>query len=371
MRALFSAIFGAGIILFTINKERDGGSATLLFYRRMAWLAIFGLIHAHILLWAGEILYYYGVIGMLAFLFRKMKPVYLAMAIPLVAIVEFVANTMLLQDIRNQRLAYVEATTAQKNNQVLTDAQYLALKEWREVEINLIPNKADAAEHTELMKGDYSSVASYIRRISWDGQTKYLIYGIWDPLALMLLGIALYKWGFLTLQWSRAQYIKTMLIGYGIGLPLSIWEFYYNYVNFPTLEASLMHIEQHAINWMNLVYPVQRIFLMMAHAALILIAVQANWFFWLLERLRAVGQMAFTNYIVHTLICTFIFFGYGLNYYAEVEYYKIYYVVLGIWVLQLIYSKPWLNRFLFGPLEWVWRSLTYWKAQPMKRQIGK
>ncbi len=371
MRALFSAIFGAGIILFTINKERDGGSATLLFYRRMAWLAIFGLIHAHILLWAGEILYYYGVIGMLAFLFRKMKPVYLVMAIPLVAIVEFAASTMFLQGIRTQRFAYVEATTAQKNNQALTDAQNQALKEWREVEISLIPNKADAAEHTKLMKGDYSSVASYIRRISWDGQTKYLIFGIWDPLALMLLGIALYKWGFFTLQWSRAQYIKTMLIGYGIGLPLSMWEFYYNYINFPTLEASLLHIEQHAINWINLVYPVQRILLMMAHAALILIAVQANWFSWLLERLRAVGQMAFTNYIVHTLICTFIFFGYGLNYYAEVEYYKIYYVVLGIWMLQLIYSKPWLNRFLFGPLECVWRSLTYWKAQPMKRQIGK
>ncbi len=80
--------------------------------------------------------------------------------------------------------------------------------------------------------------------------------------------------------------------------------------------------------------------------------------------------MAFTNYIVPTLICKF-FFGYGLNYYAEVEYYKIYYVVLGIWVLQLIYSKPWLDRFLFGPLEWVWRSLTYWKVQPMRKQIGK
>ena len=106
-------------------------------------------------------------------------------------------------------------------------------------------------------------------------------------------------------------------------------------------------------------------------ASLLLLIIQAGWFSWLLNRLRAVGQMAFTNYIVHTLICTFVFFGYGLNYYAEVEYYKIYYLVFAIWILQLTYSAPWLNRFLFGPLEWLWRSLTYWKVQPMKREIGK
>ena len=193
MRALFSAIFGAGIILFTINKERDGGSATLLFYRRMAWLVVFGLIHSHILLWAGEILYYYGVIGIIAFLFRKMKPMYLAMAIPLVAIVEFVVTTIFFQDIRNKRIAYTEAVAAQKENKTLTDVQNLALKEWKEVEVNLIPSREVAAEHTVSMKSDYSSVAKYIRRISWDGQTKYLIYGLWDPLALMLLGMALYK----------------------------------------------------------------------------------------------------------------------------------------------------------------------------------
>ena len=367
MRALFSAIFGAGIILFTINKERDGLSATLLFYRRMAWLVVFGLIHSHILLWAGEILYYYGVIGMLAFLFRKMKPMYLAMAIPLVAIVEFVVNTIFFQDIRNKRIAYTEAVTAQKENKTLTDVQNLALKEWKEVEANLIPSREVAAEHTVSMKSDYSSVAKYIRKISWDGQTKYLIYGLWDPLALMLLGMALYKWGFLTLEWSRKDYVQTMLIGYGIGYPLVIWNFYYNYLYFPTLEASLIQLEQHAVNWMSLIYPVQRIALMMAHASLILLMIQAGWFKRIFDRLRAVGQMAFTNYIVHTLICTFIFFGYGLNYFAELEYYKIYFIVFAIWIIQLIYSAPWLKRFLYGPCEWLWRSLTYWKIQPMKK----
>lgn len=370
MRALFSAVFGAGIILFTINKENSGGSATLLFYRRMAWLVVFGLIHAHIILWAGEILFYYGVIGMIAFLFRKMKPIYLVMAIPMVAILEFVMYTSFNQEIRNKRLAYVEAVAIQKKDSLsLTETQKKALKDWRQVEINLIPNRDDAAEHTKIMKSDYATVAKYIRKISWEGQTKYLIYSIWDPLALMLLGMALYKWGFLTLAWSKAQYLRTLLIGYGLGFPLVIWNFYYNFLEFPTHEASLRHMELHAINWMELIYPVQRILLMMGHASLILIAIQGNWLMGILDRFRAVGQMAFTNYIVHSLICTFIFFGYGLNYYAELEYYQIYFVVLGIWVLQLIYSPIWLKHFVYGPLEWMWRSLTYWKIQPFRRNV--
>ena len=87
----------------------------------------------------------------------------------------------------------------------------------------------------------------------------------------------------------------------------------------------------------------------------------------LFRRLEAVGQMAFTNYIMHSVICTFVFFGYGLNYYAELEFYEIYFVVLAIWALQLIVSPLWLRFFLYGPLEWVWRSLTYWRRQPFRR----
>ena len=371
MRALFSAIFGAGIILFTTNKEKDGKSSTALFYRRMGWLVVFGLLHAHVTLWQGDILYFYGVIGMVAFLFRKMKPVYLVMALPLVAILEFALSTSFYQEIRSKRLAYVSAKAANQNQQALTPEQEKALQVWREVELDMIPNKEDAADHTRIMKSDYSTVASFIRKRSWDGQTKYLIYGFWDPLALMLLGIALFKWGFFTGAWKRQAYFRMILVGYGLGFPLVIWNFYYGYVNYPSLEASLARMEVVSINWMDLIYPVQRILLMMAHASVVIVIVQLNWFRSLTDRLRAVGQMAFTNYIVHTLICTFFFFGYGLNYYAELEFYQIYYVVLAIWILQLMYSKPWLQHFLFGPLEWLWRSLTYWKVQPMLRKDHK
>lgn len=99
MRALFSMIFGVGIILFITRKEQDGPghashSATGLFFRRMGWLVLFGLIDSHLLLWAGDILYFYGLIGMIAFWFRAAKPIYLALSVPLIAIMGFVLLTL-------------------------------------------------------------------------------------------------------------------------------------------------------------------------------------------------------------------------------------------------------------------------------------
>src|SRR5262249_44167348 len=86
-------------------------------------------------------------------------------------------------------------------------------------------------------------------------------------------------------------------------------------------------------------------------------------------RLAAVGQMALTNYLMTSLICTFIFYGWGLGYFARIERGPLYLFVIAIWGLQLIVSPIWLSYYRFGPVEWVWRSLTYWKRQPMRRSI--
>ena len=367
MRALFSMIFGAGILLFTTKKEAAGKSTALLFYRRMGWLVVFGLIDAHILLWEGDILYSYGVIGMIAFLFRKMKPQYLALGIPIVAIIDFVAGTIFYQDIRQKRLDYLKVKTEITASRPETPAQKKIIADWREIEKEFVPNKQDVAEKTKKMKSDYSTVAAKIRKSSWDYQTKYLLLSIADPLALMLLGMAVFKSGFFSNKWSKRQYKLTALIGYGLGLPLVLYSFYYGFINYPTLEASFVHLEKHPIVWVNLIYPFQRILLVMAHASLVILIIQSGAIQSFFRRLAAVGQMALTNYVMHTMICTLFFFGYGLNYYAEFEYYQIFYLVFTIWILQLIVSPIWLRYFYFGPLEWAWRSLTYWKIQPMRK----
>lgn len=383
MRALFSMIFGVGIILFMARKEKPGQSGTGrvpaghraigLFFRRMGWLVLFGLIDSHVLLWMGDILYYYGIIGMIAFWFRNMKPTYLALGVPLVAIIGFVASTLFYQNVRNKRMAYLAVQTVQKQGQKLTVAQQQTLKDWQEAQKQFFPNKAEIAEHTRLMKSDdYFTVAKRYRKDVWQHQTIYLVFGLWDPLALMLLGMALYKWGFITGQWSRRRYWQTMLIGYGLGLSLVIYSFYYGYTNIPNTAAFMVYFETHPILWIDLIYPFQRILLVMAHASLLILLIHraAGRGQGLLNRLGAVGQMTFTNYVMHTLICTFVFFGYGLNQYAEWQFYQLYFLVAAIWVLQLIVSPIWLRYYQFGPLEWVWRSLTYWQRQPMRRQVA-
>jgi len=368
MRAMFGMVFGAGVLLFIANKNMKSGAIHALYYRRMFWLLLFGLFHSHIILWTGEILYLYAVCGMILYWFRNVAAKYLVWAVPIVAVASFVAGTIHYQGVREKRLAYVDATTAQSENKTLTEAQTIALTDWREIEKTMIPSREDARENTQKMKSDYATVAGFLRPIVWQWQSKYLIFEIWDSLALMLLGLALSKWGFLTGSWSSKDYWKVVKIGYGIGLPLVLYANYYYFQHFSTLEANLARMEQVPINWVNLIYPFQRILLVMAHAAALILLYKSGKIQGLFRRLEAVGQMAFTNYITHSVVCTLFFFGYGLNFYGEFEYYQIYYVVLVIWAFQLIVSPIWLKHFRFGPLEWLWRSLTYWKLQPMRRE---
>jgi uncharacterized protein len=360
MRALFGMIFGAGILLFVSKKVGTGKPVTGLFYRRMFWLVIFGLIHAHLLLWIGDILYLYGICGMIVYLLRNVKPAYLALAVPIVATVDFTAGTLFYQHIRAKRIAYVDASSASAEGRTLTEDQNKALSEWRDIEKTFIPNRDDAKENTRKMKSDYSTVASYLRPLAFKGQTLFLPIIVWDSLALMLLGLALYRWGFFSGNWANGDYWKVMIGGYAIGLPLVIYSQYHRYLYNPTIEASLKRMVAEPIEWTDLIYPFQRILLVMAHVSLIILLYKSGVARGLFRCLEAVGQMALTNYIMHSVICTLFFFGYGLNYYAELEYYQLYFVVAAIWILQLIVSPLWLRFFLFGPLEWCWRVLTYW-----------
>ena len=103
----------------------------------------------------------------------------------------------------------------------------------------------------------------------------------------------------------------------------------------------------------------------LGYLALVMLAVQRGWLPGLQRRLQAAGRMAFTNYISQSVICTLIFYGHGLGLLEQVDRLSQVAIVATIWVLQLIWSPWWLARFRFGPLEWLWRSLTYIKLQPM------
>jgi uncharacterized protein len=346
---------------------QTGRPVTGLFYRRMFWLVLFGAMHAHLILWVGDILYLYGICGMILYLFRNVNPRYLVLIVFLMAMTDFAANTVLYQIVRGMRISYVEAKSAETEGKTLTEDQQQAIERWRGLETSFIPNRTDAEENTRKMKSDYSTVASYIRPIAFKLQTMLLPIEVWDSLALMLLGLALYKWGFFSGNWANRSYWITMAIGYGIGLPLVIYSHYHSYLHYPNIEAMLARMEAMPIQWTGLIYPFQRILLVMAHVSALVLLYKAGFMQGLFGRLEAVGQMAFTNYIMQSVICTLFFFGYGLNYFGELQYYQLYFVVAAIWLLQLIVSPLWLQFFLFGPLEWLWRSLTYWRIQPFRR----
>ena len=367
MRALFGMIFGAGVLLFVAKKEQTGRSVTLLFYRRMLWLVLFGLIHAHLILWIGDIVYLYGICGMVVYLFRNVKPAWLVLAVPVVAVVDFTANTLQYRETRAARLAYVEAREAESQGRTLTEEQTEALEDWREIERTQFPNPEEAEENTRQMKSGYATVAGYLRPLALESETQDLTISIWDSLALMLLGLALYRWGFLTGNWAGRDYVKVLLIGYGIGLPLVAYSFYHDYLYNPNREATLSQMEVVPIEWVGLIYPFQRIFLVLAHVSAVILCYKSGYARPLFRCLEAVGQMALSNYILQSVLCTLVFFGYGLNFYAVLDFYQIYFVVVAIWIVQLILSPLWLGYFLYGPLEWVWRSLTYGRLQPFRR----
>jgi uncharacterized protein len=110
----------------------------------------------------------------------------------------------------------------------------------------------------------------------------------------------------------------------------------------------------------------RRLFLCIGHASLILLVFRSRLVPWLMKALASTGQMAFTNYLMQSIICSLFFYGYGLGYYNKLAFHQLYYVVAAIWILQMIFSSIWLSYFRFGPFEWVWRSLTYWEKQPMR-----
>ena len=367
MRALFGMVFGAGVFLFVRNKALSGWRLHALTGRRMGLLVVFGLLHAYLLLWWWDILYVYGICGALVYLLRNLPPRWLLAAIPLVAVLDFTGTQSFYASIRTKRLAYVEAVASQARGAALTTTQTAALAAWQELQRTMMPDKAQAVEITRKMRGRYAEVASWARPKAWRAETQFLLMEIPDSVALMLFGLAMLKLGFLAGTWELATYRRLALLGYGLGLPLAAGSFAYNVTVAPTFEASLAFMERTPVDWISLVYPFQRLLLVLGHASLLVLLYRSGRLAALTARFRAVGQMAFTNYISQTVISTLTFFGYGLGLYGKLAFWQTQVFALAVGAMALVWSPWWLARFRFGPLEWLWRSLTYLRWQPMRR----
>ena len=150
-----------------------------------------------------------------------------------------------------------------------------------------------------------------------------------------------------------------MLIGYGIGLPVMAYSSWLLHAN--QWDGLFMFQVGLTPNYFG------SAFVAAGHIGLVMTLVQSGALSSLLDRFAAVGRMAFTNYLMHSIVMTTVFYGYGLNLYTEIPRIGQMGFVVALVGLQLLLSPWWLARFHFGPAEWLWRSLTYWRRQPMRR----
>ncbi|GAB3925356.1 DUF418 domain-containing protein [Larkinella terrae] len=365
MRALFSMLFGAGMLLFMAKKDNlaDGYGMPDYYYRRLFWLILFGVFNAYILLWPGDILYTYGVCGLFLFPFRKMPPRnYLLIAFFCVA-VSGAKGFFGAMETKEKREGYKQAIQLEKQKKPLTDEQKKAKEAWLTFEKNFKYDKKKEEEVNKTMLGSYGTVFTYLIPLNTKLEsTKFYLSYIWDAWSLMFLGMALFKWGFFSNKLSTRTYFLTLLAGYGFGLTFG-WFGFRDHVAWYTDPGKAFDSDSFPF---QAFYHVRRAASAIGHASLLLLIYRSGVVSWLMKALANVGQMAFTNYLMQSIICTLFFYGYGFSYFGKLSYYELYFVVAAVWVFQLIFSAIWLQFFRFGPFEWLWRSLTYWKRQPMK-----
>lgn len=365
MRGLFSMLFGAGMILFMQNKKETPGGTPVAYYyyRRLLWLVFFGLINAFVILWEGDILFFYGLAGMILFPFRKLNAKWLVVIALACMSIGMIKQQWGWSELRDQKIAYNEATAAKKANKTLTEEQNSAISQWTEMEKNFKPDTAASAKNLREMRGDYFTVFNHLIPVNVGSEVSYMYDGVWDLLVMMFLGMALFHWGFFTNKLRTSTYVMWLLIGYGVGLPIAWSLFSEGWMGFGQFAA---YIDRWRVSH-QVFAEFRRIPVTIGHASLLMLVFRSGVVNWLMRALSNVGQMAFTNYLMQSIICTFIFYGYGFSYFGHLRFHQIYYVVFGVWIFQMIFSSIWLRYFRFGPFEWVWRSLTYWKRQPMRK----
>ena len=357
--SIFSMLFGAGMILMMNRAESRGATFGPIYYRRTFWLLVLGALHGY-LIWFGDILFIYALMGMIVFLLRKAPPkTLIAIAIvilPITLLINF-GSSFYIEDLQNQ---VAEIQQVESAGEAIDETQQKKLDEWSEMRPFFAPSEADIQEEVTAHKGDYMDVLVHRAPFVVFMQVNLtLVFGIWRVGGLMLIGMALMKLGVLSGERSTRFYTRMALWSYGLGLPLAI------------LSGAILDAHDfdplYVARVGGIPNYVASILVSFGHIAVVVLIVRSGVLRGIVERFAAVGRMALSNYLMHSVVMTTIFYGYGLSLYAEIPRLWQQAFVLALVTLQLLISPWWLKRFSFGPMEWLWRSLTYGQRQPMRR----
>lgn len=356
MRCLFSLVFGASAVLLLSRMESRKEAADI-YYRRMFWLMVFGLLHAY-LLWEGDILYPYAVCGLGLYIFRNMQARRL-MAIGLALLVAEAGFSVRAALERKEMLVKGQtAVQAAAQNKKLTEEEEDAKREYEKFQKEGHPDAAALKKVNDQWRGNPWQVIKARAKDVYPWHARpYFHWVNFDMWSMMFIGMGLLKLGVISGERSAGFYWRCILIGYGIGVPLN------SYTAWLVMRSNFDPVVQ---TWTWTVYDVGRLSVALGHLGATMLLCQNGRMRWLMGSLGAIGQTALSNYVFQSVVTAFVFTGYGFALYGKLERYQLYFVVAGIWVVQLIVSPIWVRHYRFGPMEWCWRSLTYWKKQPMR-----
>ena len=335
MMGLFSMLFGVSVLLFAAKPTESGRPPRALWFRRMFWLLVIGLLHAY-LIWDGDILVPYALCGfILLWWVRRLSAT---------ALMATAAGFLLVGALLTigQGMAWETMSDADR-------AQMMAM---------LNPSVEQTRKELDVMLGNYVGIVRHRAPTAFMFQTfVFAVFFFWRCSGMMLLGMGLYKAGFLDGRRTAATYTLVAALCLPVGLALA----WYGTVE---LERVAFGLPQRTVA--DLWNYTGAILASVGYAALLILVVKRGVLGALRRTLAAVGQMALTNYLLQSVITAILFLGWGFGFAGRLDYAGQLGVVASIWAFQLVFSRWWLARYRFGPAEWLWRSLTYWRWQPIR-----
>jgi uncharacterized protein len=339
MMGLFSMLFGAGALLYAAKPGSDAGGTRALWFRRMGWLLGIGLVHAY-LIWDGDILVPYALCGMLLLWWVRQWP---ATRLAVAAVVLLAVGAML------------QVSWGQMLSAAPAEARANELELW-------MPTREQSNAQLAALHGSYLDVVATRAQFAFEAQTfVFATFFFWRCGGMMLLGMALWKWGFLDGRRAARDYAITAAICLPVGLALAVsGSARLEGVRYAMPERLLADVWNYT----------GAVFASTGYAATLILIVKSRALAGLRHALAAVGQMALTNYLMHSVVGAIVFLGWGFGVAGRADYAEQLLFVAAVWTVQLVVSPLWLRQFRFGPAEWVWRSLTYWERQPMRRAVA-
>ncbi len=331
-RFLFAMLFGAGVIVYARKYDKDPNAklttGASLWYLRCTILLCMGLIHAY-LFWYGDILTMYAVAGLTLLWWIRRIP------IPVQLILGIVLYTIGVSLII--ALSYLSLLGAQQGE--ASEFQFMT-----------------AAAQIQAYQGSWLDAFKSRFFMTLFLQLIYMPLYMSTLWGIMTIGMVLMRTNILSGSKSLRWYLTAAAIAFAIGIPLTwTWFQWQNAAE-----------SQPLINFRHAFVEPAGVALSLGYAMTIIAMSKLKLFSFITTPLAAVGKMALTNYFLHTLLCTTYFYGYGLGNFAKVEYPQLWIVLGTVWMINICFFMLWLRAFTMGPIEWIWRVLTYRQLVPIR-----